>query len=61
MGRESEEIEILFRQIFDSASDGIIISDLESGKILVSNPMAAEMHGYDHNGFYGLPLTKLLH
>ena len=39
-------IEEKYRNIFDSVSDGLIISDLESGRIIEANSAAYDMHGY---------------
>ena len=47
MGNAFEITENLYQLIFKSASYGIIISDLEKGKVLVANPIAAEMHGFN--------------
>ena len=55
------EKENLFRNIFDTSSDGIIITDLETGKILVANPAAAVMHGYEQEAFSRLKLQNLVH
>jgi len=61
MSTASEIVVNFYRSIFESASDGIIISDLEEGKVLVSNPIAAEMHGYDQKAFCGLTLQRFVH
>ena len=61
MSSASKITENLYQCIFESASDGIIITDLEEGKVLVSNPIAAEMHGFDLKGFCGLTLQSLVH
>jgi PAS domain S-box-containing protein len=47
--------------IFESASDGIIISELETGAILAANPAAAEMHGYTCEALSELRIQRLLH
>lgn len=52
--------ENLYQLIFESARDGIILSDLEKGKVLVANPIAAKMHGYSHKVFCGLTLQRLI-
>jgi len=61
MGTASKKAEYLYRQIFESASDGIIIFDLEEGKVLTSNPIAAKMHGYDQKAFCGLTFKRFVH
>ncbi len=50
----------LYGRIFDVASDGILITDLKTGRILGANPAAAVMHGYDQVVFSGLQLQNLL-
>ena len=47
--------------IFETASDGMLITDLEVGSVLFANPAAAEMHGYAREVFGGLPLQRLIH
>jgi PAS domain S-box-containing protein len=56
-----EENESLYQDIFDSAIDGVIIHDLESGLIVEANPAAWLMHGYTREEFIGLQLTALIH
>jgi two-component system nitrate/nitrite sensor histidine kinase NarX len=50
-----------FRNIFESASDGLIISDLETGIVVEANPAASIMHGYTHEEFIGQQLTAFIH
>jgi PAS domain S-box-containing protein len=50
-----------YRSIFDAASDGLIVSDLETGLVVEANPATCAMHGYECEEFIGLPLTSLLH
>ena len=50
----------VFLQIFEAASDGILITDLETGALLIANPEAAEMHGYPPGAFIRLPLMRLI-
>ncbi len=50
-----------YRIIFEAASDGMIISDVETGKIVDANPAAIEMHGYTRDEFIGLNLTAYIH
>ena len=55
------EDELLYWNIFEAASDGVLITDLGTGKVLVANPAAAGMHGYTREAFSGLRLQKLIH
>jgi len=50
-----------YRSIFDTAYDGLIIKDLETGLIVEANPAACLMHGYTQKEITGLPLTSLIH
>ncbi len=36
-----------YRDIFEAASDGLIVNDLDTGIVLEANPAACRMHGYD--------------
>jgi PAS domain S-box-containing protein len=48
-----------FREIFQSMSEGILMVD-ESGKIVVANPIAEQIFGYDKNELTGVSLESLL-
>ncbi len=48
-----------FREIFQSMSEGIIIVD-ESGKIVIANPVAELIFGYEKDGLSGMDLEVLL-
>ena len=56
-----EDQEQQYRIIFESAGDGMIISDLETGLVVDANPAACEMHGYTREEFIGLHLTAYIH
>lgn len=51
----------LYRGIFDSSNDGMIISDLETGLVIKANQSACSMHGYVREEMAGLPLIKLIY
>jgi PAS domain S-box-containing protein len=55
------ETDQLYWNIFESASDGVLIIDLETGRVLAANPAAAEMHGYKSEAFNSLQLQKFIH
>ncbi|MBE3119040.1 MAG: PAS domain S-box protein [Candidatus Atribacteria bacterium] len=57
----SEEKEGQYRSIFDAANDGLIINDLETGRVVEANPAACRMHGYTREEFIGLQLTAFIH
>lgn len=50
----------LYKSIFDTSSDGIIIADLETGRILAANPAAADMLGYDQEALSHLKLQNIV-
>ncbi len=43
-----------YRSIFEAASDGLVIYDIEMGLVVEANPAACEMHGYTRKEFIGL-------
>ena len=49
-GITSEE----YRNIFESASDGLVIYDIALAAVVEANPAACEMHGYTRQEFLGL-------
>jgi PAS domain S-box-containing protein len=53
----AEDKELQYRIIFESASDGMIIGDLETGRVVDANPGAITMHGYKRDEFIDLHLT----
>jgi PAS domain S-box-containing protein len=50
-----------YRSIFEVASDGLIIHDLETGMVIEANPAACTMYGYAPNEFIGQQLTRVIH
>jgi len=59
--RDRKVKESPYQTIFDSISDGVIISDLKTGRVLGANPAALKLHGYTHTQLIGLDLTALIH
>lgn len=57
----AEDKEQPYRIVFESASDGMIISDVETSHVLDANPAAVAMHGYTRQEFIGLPMTAYIH
>jgi len=43
-----------YRNIFEAASDGLIIYDMEMDVVVEANPAACEMHGYTREEFIGM-------
>jgi two-component system nitrate/nitrite sensor histidine kinase NarX len=50
-----------YRAIFEAVSDGLIIHDHDTLRIVEANEAAATMHGYSHVEFIGLLLSDYLH
>jgi len=50
-----------YLSIFNAVSDGLIVSDLETGLIVEANPAACVMHDYLREEFIGLELRKTIH
>lgn len=60
--RESQvkERERQYHEIFESTSDGLILNDLKTGRVVEANPAACAMHGYTHKEFLGLHPTAFI-
>ena len=56
-----EEDEWKYRSIFDAASDGMIIYDLETGLIVDANLAAYRMHGFSREEFIGQKMSAFIH
>ena len=52
--------DLLYRSIFDSANDGLIVGDLDTGLVVEVNPAACSMHGYAREEIIGSPLINLI-
>jgi PAS domain S-box-containing protein len=50
-----------YQSIFEAASDGLIVHELETGRVVAANPAAAAMHGYAHDEFAGRQLATFVH
>ena len=48
-----------YRRLFETAQDGILILDAETGKISDVNPFLVEMLGYSHEDFLGKKLWEI--
>ncbi len=51
--------ELRYRRLFESAQDGILILDFESGKIVDANPFIAKLIGYACNELLGKELWEI--
>ncbi len=54
-----EDSEIRYRRLFESAKDGILLLDTESGKITDANPFMSELLEYSHEYFLGKELWEI--
>ncbi len=57
---QPEEKDQPYWGIFDAVSDGLIIQDLETQRVVEANSAAAAMHGYSRQEFIGLPATAYI-
>ena len=50
-----------YQRIFEIASDGLIITDLETGLVVEANPAACTMYGYTREEFIGMHPTRFIY
>jgi PAS domain S-box-containing protein len=50
-----------YRSIFEATGDGLIVHDVETGRVVEANPAAGAMHGYAREEFIGLHPTTFIH
>lgn len=53
------ESEIRYRRLFETAKDGILILDTQSGRITDANAFMSDMLGYSHERFLGKELWEI--
>ncbi|HLE51039.1 MAG TPA: PAS domain S-box protein [Anaerolineales bacterium] len=58
---QAKEREQRYQSIFETASDGLIINDVETGRVVEANPAACTMYGYARDEFIGLHPTSFIH
>jgi two-component system, cell cycle sensor histidine kinase and response regulator CckA len=54
-----EASEIRYRRLFESAKDGILILDADTGKVVDINPFMIELLGYSREIFFGKTLWEI--
>jgi PAS domain S-box/PAS domain S-box len=54
-----EASEIRYRRLFESAKDGILILDAETGEVVDVNPFMIELLGYSHEVFLGKAIWEI--
>jgi PAS domain S-box-containing protein len=57
----SEDNKQPYRPIFESAGDGLILNNLETGLVVEANPAACAMHGYTGEDFIDLHPNSYMH
>jgi len=57
--KELEESEVRYRRLFETAQDGILILDADTGKITDINPFLLELLGYANETFIGKELWEI--
>jgi PAS domain S-box-containing protein len=51
--------ELRYRRLFETAQDGILILDAQTGQITDVNPFLINLLGYSHDEFIGTPLWEI--
>ncbi|MEJ1959709.1 MAG: PAS domain S-box protein [Nitrosomonadales bacterium] len=57
--KRAEASEVRYRRLFESAKDGILILDAETGMVVDANPFMVEKLGYPHEKFLGMHIWDL--
>jgi PAS domain S-box-containing protein len=52
-GQRLQDSEKRYRRLFESAQDGILILDADSGKVVDANPFLLQLLGYSYDAMYG--------
>lgn len=59
VGEALQESEKRYRRLFESAKDGILILDAESGRVVDVNPFLLQLLGYDYDALIGKHLWEI--
>jgi PAS domain S-box-containing protein len=54
-----EHSEVRYRRLFQTAKDGILILDADTGKVIEANPFMTALLGYTHEDFLGKELWEI--
>jgi PAS domain S-box-containing protein len=57
--RHLKDSEVRYRRLFETAQDGILILDADTGRIMDVNPFLTDMLGYPHKEFIGKKLWEI--
>jgi len=58
-GEALQDSEKRYRRLFESAKDGILILDADTGKVVDVNPFLLQLLGYSYNALYGQYIWEL--
>ena len=58
-GKTLRASELSYRRLFEAAKDGILILDVDTGRISDVNPFLIEMLGFSHDELVGIPIWEL--
>ena len=58
-GSRRADSEVRYRRLFETAKDGILILDADTGKIIDANPFMTDLLGYSHDEFLGKELWEI--
>ncbi|HEX8918682.1 MAG TPA: GAF domain-containing protein, partial [Chloroflexota bacterium] len=50
-----------YQGVFEATSDGLVITEVDTGVIVEANPAYCRMHGYTHDEIIGLVSTRVVH
>ena len=53
--------EVRYRRLFETAKDGILLLDADTGRITDVNPFLEDLLGYSHAELIGKALLSLIH
>jgi PAS domain S-box-containing protein len=59
--RPSAEVPQEYRAIFEAVTDGLVITDLATARIVEVNPALCRMHGYQRDELIGSLTTTIIH
>ena len=54
-----QDSEVRYRRLFETAKDGILILDADTGKVIDANPFMTTLLGYSHDEFLGKELWEI--
>ncbi len=59
--KPAAEVPEEYRAIFEAVTDGLLITDLATGRIVEVNPAFCRMHGYQREELVGSLTTTVIH